>query len=151
PVFRALINRRIPLVRCKPGETGVNQKLCVVVMPVSGVEVHDAGDPADGIQRPIADFRVVEPLVEITVRWTSVAYNSHVICNCRTLFKHWVRAAASLARDRADRSSAARIPMMAMTTRSSIRVKAKSLTRRESLAQALNLVPFMFLKLPASS
>jgi hypothetical protein len=35
-VFRALINRRIPLVRCKPGETGVNQKLCVVVMPVSG-------------------------------------------------------------------------------------------------------------------
>src|SRR5581483_7238889 len=43
---------------------------------------------------------------------------------CLTLFMHWIRLALSLARESAGRIMAARMAMMAMTTNSSIRVKA---------------------------
>ena len=45
------------------------------------------------------------------------------VASCFMLFMHWARFAALLALDNTGRSIAAKIAMMAMTTRSSIRVK----------------------------
>ena len=56
----------------------------------------------------------------------SVAYTQLARVNCRTLFLHWISFARSRAEDSTGNSSAAKMAMMAMTTRSSIKVKPQA-------------------------
>src|SRR5947207_3829198 len=55
----------------------------------------------------------------------SPQYNCVAMPSCRRLPVHWTRQADALALARADSSMAARIAMIAMTTSSSINVKAR--------------------------
>src|SRR6478736_7438424 len=55
----------------------------------------------------------------------SVAYMATPMPTCRKLLMHWVRKAFAFALDNAGNNIAARMAMMAITTNSSIRVKAR--------------------------
>ena len=59
----------------------------------------------------------------------SAMYKCHPLTNCLTLFMQTIRYAFSLALLSAGRSKAARMAMIAITTRSSIKVKALGSTR----------------------
>ena len=66
---------------------------------------------------------------------------------CRWLFRQAVRIARTLALDNAGSKSAARIPMMAMTTSSSIKVNA----RRELMGHKTPQIQIRYNVFPAPS
>src|SRR5215469_5455122 len=61
----------------------------------------------------------------------SVKYICQAIWSCFKLELHWTRRASALAPERVGRSSAARIPIMAMVTSNSIKVNAAEAHRMD--------------------
>src|SRR4051812_1952693 len=90
-----------------------------------------------------------KPTLLLSGSWSllSLAYIRRARLICFSLFRHWIRLAFSLARARAGKSMEARIAMMAITTRSSMRVKAERF--KFEYAYALKLCPGPHLIQPA--
>src|SRR5258707_127201 len=75
------------------------------------------------IQEPASSVSCVFSLGGV-FSWLSSTYMCQQSCSCFRLLRHCIRCAFALARESAGRSRLARIAMIAMTTNSSIKVKA---------------------------